>query len=195
MKTIQSEFVKYAFSSSTHGRKRSGAVLHRTVLASIDYSKYFNEMPEHEVYFLRVPTNLQPPKDNQVLPINGKSYIVFGSSTPEDIAKGRGGPVAKSMRENGIGWDVKLGLITDKLEQQANEIYDEFWPSPEGKKIYEEAKEKYPTDLGKVTKATDYILEALKDKINKIYDIYGDNYKSNQVLTALLQNKISEGLS
>jgi 5'(3')-deoxyribonucleotidase len=75
---------------------------------SSDYSKYVHSTPKSggEYYTLRIPKDVTPPNEGIHLNIGGIDLVVFSVSTPEDIAKGRGGPVAKSMVENGIGYSV-----------------------------------------------------------------------------------------
>jgi len=75
----------------------------------MDYSKYLIATPQDhagEYYVLRIPKELTPPKEKDDITINGVDLVVFDVSTPEEIGKGRGGPVAKSMIADGIGWDV-----------------------------------------------------------------------------------------
>lgn len=73
-----------------------------------DYSHYIISTPERggEYYSLDIPNGVEPLKEKQCLVINGIKVVVQSVSTPRDIAKGRGGPVAKSMEANGIGWRV-----------------------------------------------------------------------------------------
>jgi 5'(3')-deoxyribonucleotidase len=75
---------------------------------SSDYSKYVHSTPKSggEYYTLRIPKDVTPPNEGVHLNIGGIDLVVFSVSTPEDIAKGRGGPVAQSMIENGIGYSV-----------------------------------------------------------------------------------------
>ena len=94
-------------------------------MINMNYSKYFNAIEEHNVYFLRVPKDVIPPKVNDVLLINEQKFKVKYLSTPEDIMKGRGGPVGKSMIENGIGWDVQLEKLGDNMKHIAK-IQTEF---------------------------------------------------------------------
>jgi len=76
--------------------------------SEIDYNKYLSFTPKlgGEYYILSIPDNINPPEKGQHLVIDGCDVVVFSISTPEKIAAGRGGPVAKSMKENGIGWKV-----------------------------------------------------------------------------------------
>jgi len=75
---------------------------------SFDYTKYVHSTPKSggEYYTLRIPKDVTPPNEGIHLNIGGIDLVVFSVSTPEDIAKGRGGPVAQSMIENGIGYSV-----------------------------------------------------------------------------------------
>jgi len=76
----------------------------------INYSPYLEFTPTDghggEYYVLRLPVGVTPPKEGDDILLDGVSVIVQSVSSPEDIARGRGGPVARSMRENGIAWDV-----------------------------------------------------------------------------------------
>jgi len=74
----------------------------------IDYSKFLFSTPENggQYFTLRIPKEYSPPKLGAHLNLKGNKVVVFDVSTPEDIAKGRGGPVARSMVEQGIGWSV-----------------------------------------------------------------------------------------
>jgi len=75
---------------------------------SFDYSSYVHSTPKDggEYFTLRIPKDTIPPKEGTHLNIGGIDLVVFTVSTPEDIANGRGGPVAQSMIKNGIGWSV-----------------------------------------------------------------------------------------
>lgn len=75
-----------------------------------DFTDYFHSMND-DIYYLRIPTDVIPPKIGDILTINNEKYLVKSLSTPEDISRGRGGPVARSMIENGIGWDAKLEKV------------------------------------------------------------------------------------
>lgn len=72
------------------------------------YSPYLISTPKDggEYYTLRIPKDVRPPAEGVNLNIDGIDLVVFTVSTPKDIAKGRGGPVADNMMENGIGWSV-----------------------------------------------------------------------------------------
>jgi hypothetical protein len=75
---------------------------------TVNYSKYLEFTPKDggEYYTLRIPEGVAPPAKGDHLIIAGNKLVVSDVSTPEDIAKGRGGPVARSMRENGIAYSV-----------------------------------------------------------------------------------------
>jgi 2'-5' RNA ligase len=82
---------------------------HRGKDAATDYSKYLMFTPGDyggQYYVLRIPEGITPPKEGDNLNLNGSAVVVSSVNSPEDIAKGRGGPVARSMRESGIAWDV-----------------------------------------------------------------------------------------
>ena len=78
--------------------------------SKIDYNKYLMLSPktfsQSPYYVLRIPKDIQPPKEGQRLVLDGDNVIVQTVNTPADIAKGKGGPVARSMQKQGIGWDV-----------------------------------------------------------------------------------------
>ncbi len=77
--------------------------------AQNSFSKYLFSTPASygsEYYVLRIPKEASPPKENDTLNLNGAEVVVQSVRTPDDIAKSRGAPVARSMEENGIGWDV-----------------------------------------------------------------------------------------
>ena len=76
-----------------------------------DFTNYFHSIDDHNVYYLRIPVDVIPPKVGSTITINNEKYFVKSLSTPEDIMKGRGGPVAQSMIQNGIGWDAKLEKV------------------------------------------------------------------------------------
>ena len=77
---------------------------------SINYEKYLYVTPQNcpgcQYYDLRIPKDIIPPKEGQKLILKGTPVIVQSVSTPDDIRKGRGGPVAASMEKQGIGWAV-----------------------------------------------------------------------------------------
>jgi hypothetical protein len=77
---------------------------------SIDYQKYLyvtpKTVPGCEYYDLRIPVGITPPNIGDSLVLDGVNVVVQTVSTPEDIEAGRGGLVAKSMREHGIGFAV-----------------------------------------------------------------------------------------
>jgi 2'-5' RNA ligase len=90
-----------------------------------DYSKYLYVFPGNsgsEYYTLRIPKESTPPKVGDKLILKGVNVVVQSVSTPEDIAKGRGGPVARSMEENGIGWDVNCLPIGHKWLKSASPL-------------------------------------------------------------------------
>jgi len=81
----------------------------KKVVSSIDYSKYLFSTPKDggEYYGLSIPKDVTPPVEGVQLNVGGIDLVVFSVCTPEDIAKGRGGTIADSMLQNGIGWRVK----------------------------------------------------------------------------------------
>ena len=81
-----------------------------TVKESIDYNKYLLFTPESlpgcEYYGLEIPGFINPPVKGERLILKDHPVVVFSVKTPDDIARGRGGPVAKSMERRGIGYAV-----------------------------------------------------------------------------------------
>lgn len=75
-----------------------------------DFTNYLHSIDDNR-YYLRIPINVIPPKIDSTITINNEKYFVKSLSTPEDIMRGRGGPVARSMMQNGIGWDANLEKI------------------------------------------------------------------------------------
>lgn len=82
----------------------------RKINDKVFYEKYLfmtpQEMPGLQYYILHIPIDAIPPNEGQKLTLRGNPVVVQSVRTPEDIAKGRGGPVARSMEANGIGWKV-----------------------------------------------------------------------------------------
>ena len=78
------------------------------ILEVQSYEKYLDHVPEDggQYYVLHIPKDATPPKEGQKLTLRGNPVVVQSDSTPDDIAKGRGGPVARSLEANGIGWSV-----------------------------------------------------------------------------------------
>ena len=72
------------------------------------YTKYLIFTPKDagEYYILDIPTGVIPPNVSDHLTLNGIKVVVFTVKTPDDIAKGRGGPVAKKMKQDGIAYRV-----------------------------------------------------------------------------------------
>ena len=77
----------------------------------IDYSPYFESIPEHNIYFMRLPKEMNPPNERSIVDIEGNKYRVLYVTTAEEIGKRRGGPVMNSMLDAGLWWDVKLEKI------------------------------------------------------------------------------------
>ena len=73
-----------------------------------DYEKYLAFTPEDgsEYYTLRIPEGIVPPNKGDHFNLKGNKVVVQSVSTPGDIARGKGGPVAKSMEKNGIAYSV-----------------------------------------------------------------------------------------
>ena len=73
-----------------------------------DYSKYVNSTPAGggEYYGLMIPKEATPPEIGDKLVLSGINVVAYSISTPAEIYKGRGAPVARSMEGNGIGWSV-----------------------------------------------------------------------------------------
>lgn len=92
---------------TTMNPERAGVV---TVIASeTNWQQYLGFTPESlpgmQYYTLEIPVGVEPPVEGDRLVLNGKNVVVFTVSTPEDIAAGRGGPVANSMK-NGVAYRV-----------------------------------------------------------------------------------------
>ena len=80
----------------------------RKINAEVSYEKYLFHTPEEggQYYVLHIPKDATPPREGQKLTLKGNPVVVQSVSTPDDIAKGKGGPVARSLEANGIGWSV-----------------------------------------------------------------------------------------
>lgn len=79
-----------------------------TVMASESWQKYLAFTPESggEYYTLEIPEGVEPPSEGDQFSLNGIPVQAFEVSSAADIAAGRGGPVANSMRERGIACRV-----------------------------------------------------------------------------------------
>jgi hypothetical protein len=76
---------------------------------SNDWQKYLYITPKEmggEYYVLHIPVGVTPPEKGSSFILNNVRVISLTPKSPEDIAAGRGGPVARSMRENGIAYCV-----------------------------------------------------------------------------------------
>lgn len=73
-----------------------------------NWQQYLSFTPKDggEYYTLSIPVGVEPPVEGEKMVLDGMKVVVSFISTPEEIAKGRGGPVARSMRENGIAYRV-----------------------------------------------------------------------------------------
>ena len=69
-----------------------------------------------EFNWLEIPYFDCPPSEGDSITAGDRAFIVEEVSTPEDIARGRGGPIASSMRLRGIGWRVKLAYEFSSLQ-------------------------------------------------------------------------------
>jgi hypothetical protein len=78
------------------------------VMIEGNWQQYLSFTPKDggEYYTLSIPVGVQPPQEDERMVLDGVNVVVSFISTPEEIAKGRGGPVARSMRENGIAYRV-----------------------------------------------------------------------------------------
>jgi len=73
----------------------------------MNYDKYILSEPGvGEYYSLDIHIGVNPPVLGSKITLKGNPVVVSSVSTPEDVARGRGGPVARSMRENGIAYRV-----------------------------------------------------------------------------------------
>ncbi len=75
-----------------------------TVMASDGWQKYLVYTPETggEYYTLEIPEGVESPKEGDQFNLNGIPVQTVTVSSAEDIAAGRGGSIANSMRERGI---------------------------------------------------------------------------------------------
>jgi len=75
----------------------------------IDYDKYLAYTPVAsggEYFVLHIPVGVIPPKKGDHLIIQNNKVVVQSVATPDDIMRGRGGPVARAMERDGIGYNV-----------------------------------------------------------------------------------------
>lgn len=96
-----------------------------------DYTPYLvtANAAGQEYNWLEIPEFGTPPEIGATITANGKRFSVGDVSTPQDIARARGGPVASSMCRRGIGWRVKLAydfssLQCDLPKDLSEEIYE-----------------------------------------------------------------------
>ena len=76
---------------------------------NVNYANYLAHTPAEsggQYYRLDIPVGILPPKEGTKISLLGKTCVVFDVSTADDIARGRGGPTARDMRKNGIGYLV-----------------------------------------------------------------------------------------
>jgi hypothetical protein len=101
------------FGSKGKGKKKKQKtpMIRRTLVReSKEYNKFLTSTPESygsQYFTLDIPVGVNPPKVGERLILDNKNVVVFAVSSPDDIAKGRGGPVARSMEKYGIGYKVK----------------------------------------------------------------------------------------
>ena len=76
--------------------------------SSIDYGEYLTFTPADggEYYRLDIPKGIMPPKIGTRLVLNGVKVVTLKPNDSASMFAGRGGPVAKMMEENGIGYLV-----------------------------------------------------------------------------------------
>lgn len=80
-----------------------------TLASGKDWNKYLESIPDAkgmEYYVLSIPVGIEPPNEGESLNLKGQNVVVHAVYSPEDFDKGRGGPVGRSMRNNGIGYAV-----------------------------------------------------------------------------------------
>ena len=89
------------------------------------YNKYLTFTPKdtYKYYTFSIPKGIEPPKVGDKLTVNNEKgfivpIVVESVKTPEDIAKGRGGPVAKSMEEQDIAFRVNALPVENKDENK-----------------------------------------------------------------------------
>lgn len=95
-----------------------------------DYSPYLitAKAAGREFNWLEIPEFGSPPEIGDKISANGQVFAVEEVNTPGDIAKGRGGPIASSMRRRGIGWRVKLAYEFSSLQcNLPDEIAEEIF--------------------------------------------------------------------
>jgi len=156
---------------------------------SPSYEQYLSFTPSSggEYYTLDIPKDVAPPKEGDKLRLGGVDVVTFDVSTPDEIRKGRGGPVAKSMEAAGIGWRVNClpkgheyltrsagdslptghrFFTADELKRKgkehADKVYQEYVDSAQGKKAYDKALKAHPDynrDKVEAEAATAMILE------------------------------------
>lgn len=84
-----------------------------TIVEKIDredsWEKYLTSTPQScgsEYYELQIPNGVEPPKEGSKITLNNVRVVTLHAATPEDIAKGRGGPCANYMKLKGIAYKV-----------------------------------------------------------------------------------------
>jgi hypothetical protein len=92
---------------TTMNPERAGVI---TVIASNDWQKYLSYAPETvagcQYYGLDIPVGVEPPAEGDAFELEGKPVVVQTVTSPEQMAAGKGGPVANFMRRDGIAYRV-----------------------------------------------------------------------------------------
>lgn len=77
-------------------------------MSEINYSSYLTVTPEigGEYYRLDIPVGVTPPTEGTKINLSGTTVVSLKPETPRDIAKGRGGPIAKWMEARKVAYLV-----------------------------------------------------------------------------------------
>jgi hypothetical protein len=72
------------------------------------WEKYLTVTPEvgGEYYRLDIPKGVTPPAEGEKLNLHGVEVVALAAKSSDEIAKGRGGPVASGMRLRGVDYLV-----------------------------------------------------------------------------------------
>jgi len=85
----------------------------KTAAGELNYwAQYMKYLPDSlggrggEYYGLDIPVGIKPPTVGDKFDLGRSGVVVQTVISPEDMEKGRGGPVARAMRQNGIAYRV-----------------------------------------------------------------------------------------
>jgi hypothetical protein len=92
-------------------QKNTGKTINEKIVTetqNLDWQKYLLFTPKTggEYYTLSIPVGVEPPMAGSKFTLNGVRVVSLKPYSPEDIARGRGGPIANSMREHGVAYRV-----------------------------------------------------------------------------------------